>query len=144
MSSMGIDGRSEGAASNRLLIVDDEPDITSTIEITALKLGFEVMSIHDSNSFEQGLEQLRPTVIFLDITMPNRDGLELIGHLATRNYPGQIVIMSGKDERYIQMSSTIGKTRGLSVAGTLTKPFRKGALLELLTRLSSSPERRLI
>ena len=138
---MGTESPPEGAASNRLLIIDDEPDITRIIEITAQKLGFEVMSIHDSNRFEQGLQQLRPTIIFLDITMPNRDGLELIGHLAARNYPGHIVIMSGKDERYIQMSSTIGKTRGLSVAGTLTKPFRKDALQELLTRLSSPPDR---
>jgi DNA-binding response OmpR family regulator len=137
---MGIESQSEGAATNRLLIVDDEPDITRIIEITARKLGFEVMSIHDSNRFEQGLEQLRPTIIFLDITMPDRDGLELIGHLAARNYAGQIVVMSGKDERYIQMSSTIGRTRGLSIAGTLTKPFRKDALQDLLIRLSLPPD----
>ena len=137
---MGIESQSEGAAANRLLIVDDEPDITRIIEITARKLGFEVMSIHDSNRFEQDLEQLRPTIIFLDITMPDRDGLELIGHLAARNYAGQVVVMSGKDERYIQMSSAIGRTRGLSVAGTLTKPFRKDALQDLLIRLSLPPD----
>ena len=125
---------------NRLLIVDDEPDIARLIEITARKLGFEVMSIHDSNRFEQGLEQFRPTIIFLDITMPDRDGVELVGHLAARNYAGQVVIMSGKNEIYIQMSAAIAKARGLAMAGTLTKPFRKDALQDLLIRILMPPD----
>ena len=44
--------------------------------------------------------------------MPGRDGMELIGYLAAGNYPGKVVVMSGSDPRYIQMSSTIAKTRG--------------------------------
>jgi len=72
----------------------------------------------------------------LDIAMPGRDGVELIGHLAAGNYPGKVVVMSGSDPRYIQMSSTIAKTRGLAVAGTLAKPFRKQQVTDLLTRLA--------
>jgi hypothetical protein len=45
--------------------------------------------------------------------------------------------MSGSDPRYIQMSSTIARTRGLAVAGTLPKPFRKQAVLDLLSSLSA-------
>ena len=36
---------------------------------------------------------------------------------------------------YIQMSSTIGKVRGLNIAGTLPKPFRAADVSALLTRL---------
>jgi len=46
------------------------------------------------------------------------------------------VVMSGTDPRYIQMSSTIAKTRGLWVAGTLAKPFRMSAVTDLLTSLA--------
>mgnify|MGYP003575897289 CR=1 FL=1 len=121
---------------NRLLIVDDEPGITRVIEAAARQLGFEVLAIHDTDQFEKALGQIRPTIICLDIAMPGRDGLELIGHLSAGNYPGKVVVMSGSDPRYIQMSSTIAKMRGLWVAGTLAKPFRKQQVLDLLISLT--------
>lgn len=120
----------------RLLIIDDESGVTRLIEMVARSTGFDVMAINDTEQFEKALETLSPAIIFLDVTMPGRDGLELIGHLAARNYPGKVIIMSGSDARYIQMTSTIAKTRGLRVAGTLTKPFRLHGLKELLTDLA--------
>jgi len=94
------------------------------------------LSINDTDLFERALEQIEPTVVFLDIAMPQRDGMELIGRLAAGKYLGKVVVMSGSDERYIQMSSTIAKTRGLSVAATVTKPFRKEAVTDLLIGLA--------
>jgi DNA-binding NarL/FixJ family response regulator len=93
------------------------------------------LAIHDTDQFEKALGQIKPTIIILDIAMPGRDGVELIGHLAAGNYPGKIVVMSGSDPRYIQMSSTIATMRGLMVAGTLPKPFRKQQVMDLLTGL---------
>lgn len=124
------------AESVRLLIIDDEPGVTRLIESAARSMGLDVMAINETEQFEKALESLKPTIIFLDVAMPGRDGLELIGHLSARNYPGKIVIMSGSDPRYIQMSSTIAKTRGLAIAGTLAKPFRVSTLKALLTRLA--------
>jgi DNA-binding response OmpR family regulator len=128
------------AAANRLLIVDDEPGITGLIEVTAVNLGFKVLAIHDSDQFEKGLQTIQPTVIFLDIAMPGRDGMELIGHLAANHYAGQVVVMSGADPMYVQMSSTITKTRGLRLAGTLLKPFRRQQVVDLLTSLKLPDE----
>lgn len=126
------------ASFNRLLIVDDEPEITRLIEIPARALGYEVSSINDTDQFEKALGKITPTIIFLDVAMPGRDGVEIIAHLSARNYPGKVVIMSGKDPLYIQMSSAIAKTRGLSIAGTLAKPFGKQQVVDLLTRLADS------
>jgi DNA-binding LytR/AlgR family response regulator len=61
------------------------------IEAAARELGFEVLAIHDSDQFEKALGQIKPTIIFLDIAMPGRDGVELIGYLADGNYPGKVV-----------------------------------------------------
>jgi|SRR5687768_2986237 DNA-binding response OmpR family regulator len=120
----------------RLLIVDDEPGITGLIEIAAKQLGYAVSSIHDSNRFEKAFEAIKPTVIFLDVNMPNRGGLELIAVLARMSYAGKVVVMSGSDPYYVQMSSNIGSTRGLAIAGTLPKPFRKQQLLDLFANLT--------
>lgn len=123
------------AGSGCLLIVDDEPGITRLINATASKLGLEAHELNDTHEFEKALQTIRPAVIFLDIAMPGRDGVELIGYLAASKYSGGLVLMSGSDPRYIQMSSTIARTRGLTVAGTLPKPFRKQDLTDLLGKL---------
>jgi YesN/AraC family two-component response regulator len=70
--------------------------------------------------------------------MPGRDGMQLVGVLAAGSYPGKIVIISGSDQSYIQMLSVVAKTRGLMVAGTLQKPFRKQTVSDLLKRLADS------
>lgn len=127
------------AAANRLLVVDDEAGITRVIEAAAREVGFEVMSINETDHFEKALGAIKPNIIMLDVSMPGRDGVELIGHLAAGNYPGKIVVMSGSDPRYIQMSSTIAKMRGLNIAGTLAKPFRKQQVVDLLTGLAETP-----
>jgi two-component system OmpR family response regulator len=123
----------------RLLIVDDESEITRVIEIAARTLGFEVMAINDTEQFEKALATLSPTIVLLDVSMPGRDGLELIAHLAAANYSGKVAVMSGTDPRYIQMSSTIARTRGLQIAGTLPKPFRMRDVTDLLEALKQCP-----
>jgi DNA-binding response OmpR family regulator len=130
-----IDGAHPASGTERLLIVDDEPEIARIIERVAVQLGFEVQTLSDSMRFEIPFEAFCPTIIFLDINMPGRDGLELIAGLAAANYQGKVIVMSGSDPRYIQMSSTIGTTRGLQIAGALPKPFRKQEVVNLLVSL---------
>jgi two-component system, OmpR family, response regulator len=69
---------------SRVLIIDDEPGITRVIEFAARELGFESLAINDTDKIETALAALRPTIIFLDIAMPGRDGMELIGILLRR------------------------------------------------------------
>jgi DNA-binding NtrC family response regulator len=124
--------------SNRLLIVDDEVGITRVIESAARELGFESLAIHETEQFEEALQTIKPTIIFLDISMPKRDGVELIACLSGWNYPGRVVIMSGHPV-YLKMSSTIAKTRGLRLADLLAKPFRKQQILDLLLDMAERP-----
>jgi DNA-binding response OmpR family regulator len=124
------------AASNRLLIVDDEREIARLIEIPARQLGYDVLAINDTDLFEKSIQQFDPTIIMLDIAMPGRDGMELIGHLSAGGYQGKVVVMSGSHPSYIQMSSTIATVRGLNLAGSLAKPFRKQMVMELLAGLA--------
>jgi hypothetical protein len=47
-------------------------------------------------------------------------------------------ITRGADPLYVQMSSTIAKKRGLRLAGTLLKPFRRQQVTDLLTGLAEN------
>lgn len=121
----------------RLLVVDDEPSIARVIETAARQIGLDVMAITDTDQFEKALQTHQPTIIMLDIAMPGRDGVELLGHLAAAHYAGKVVVMSGSHPSYVQMSSAIARNRGLDLAGALPKPFRKQAVADLLTRLTA-------
>lgn len=124
-------------ATNRLLIVGDEKEISQLIEIRARALGYQVASMNNSEKFEEVLARLKPTAVFLDISISSRDGLELIGRLAAASYQGQLVIMGGSKSDDIQMSSTIAKDGGLAMGGTLAKPFRSQAVTDLLVSLAN-------
>jgi DNA-binding response OmpR family regulator len=124
------------SAINRLLIVDDKQEITDLVEVFAQAAGYEVLSINDSKLFEHALDQIKPTVIFLDMTMPGRDGMALIGSLASSNYPGKVVIMSGFDPSDLKTTST--EIRSLMPSAVLSKPFRRQTVMELLKDLSAT------
>lgn len=122
----------------RLLIVDDEPDIARIAEAMAVAIGYVARVVERSTDFEPIFSQWRPTVILLDIIMPGRDGLELLGALQQQNFRGPLIMMSGADPIYLNMAAASAKARGLNLAHTLSKPFRKEQLQSMLQALASN------
>ena len=99
-------------------------------------MGYDVRAVQDSRDVEFQLANWLPTLVFLDIFMPDRDGLELLGLLQQRSYAGQLVMMSGADTLYLNMAAASAKARGLRLAGTLTKPCRKHEVETFLRQLA--------
>jgi DNA-binding response OmpR family regulator len=91
----------------RVLIVDDEPDVLELVDFKLSGAGFEVIRAAD------GIEALRrarcecPTVIVLDVMLPDLDGLALCEILrsqpSTRDVP--VVIFSALDRPIMRSSA---------------------------------------
>ncbi|HKP26781.1 MAG TPA: response regulator [Dongiaceae bacterium] len=124
---------------HRILVVDDEAGVGRIIEAVAADIGLEVLVITDSEQFDQAFGSIAPTIIFLDIVMPGRDGMEIVGQLGMQGYTGQIVLMTGSNPLYLQMTSSVAWARGLGLVGMLIKPFRKKQVADLLTELIKKP-----
>ena len=124
------------ATQGRLLIVEDEEAFARFVATVATGVGYEVHAVAHSRDFEFQLSEWKPTVLFLDIFMPDRDGLELLGLLQKHAYDGQIVMMSGADSLYLNMAAASAKARGLRLAGILPKPCRKQEVEDLLQKLA--------
>lgn len=65
----------------RILVVDDEPDFCTIVQVQLEKEGFEVELAYNG---EDGLEKIRanpPDVIVLDVMMPGKDGYEVCKEL---------------------------------------------------------------
>jgi len=121
------------ATLGRLLVIDDEPDIASFIGQVAEELGYEVRVTTDPEAFKRGYEDFRPTVIVLDVVMPEVDGIELVKFLAQRNCSARILVISGYAERYLDNTKTLGEAFGLQSITAMAKPVELPKLEEFLS-----------
>jgi CheY-like chemotaxis protein len=80
---------------NRVLVVDDEPITADTLGLIFKKRGFET---HVAYSVDAALEVVRhtpPQIVLCDITMPGRDGLELMVELTRMKVECGVIILTG-------------------------------------------------
>jgi FixJ family two-component response regulator len=63
-------------------------------------------------------------MIFLDMMLPNTDGIQVLEVLSRHQIKPSIVLMSGVHGDVLAAAETIGKRLGLRILGALTKPFR--------------------
>ncbi len=78
-----------------ILIVDDEPGILSTLAHILQDEGFDTVA---TGSGEEALEiyrRRRPAAVFLDIWLPDRDGLETLAALREIDPEARVIMISG-------------------------------------------------
>jgi PAS domain S-box-containing protein len=64
-------------AMQRVLVVDDNQDAADSLGMLLQFLGAEAMVVHDGRSALAAMKSFRPTVVLLDLGMPEMNGLEV-------------------------------------------------------------------
>src|SRR5215510_3192886 len=108
---------------NRLLVVDDQPDILEFIGQVAEAVGYTVSLAGSATEFHEGLTSFAPSVVILDLQMPDVDGIELIRHLSRQQNRAHILIASGMDSRVLASAEQLGRSLGLNMIGVMQKPI---------------------
>lgn len=108
---------------DRLLIIDDEPEIGAFIGDVAEDLGFDVVATNPPEEFWSSYGPFAPTVIVIDLVMPHADGVELLRALAEKSAGAQILLISGVDPGILATARRLGTDRGLRMLGALQKPM---------------------
>lgn len=120
----------------RLLVLDDDPFMLKLVTQMLNAQGFPQVTACPSGRL--ALEQIdrdgAPDLIFCDLNMPEMDGIEFIRELVTRQYAGQLVLISGVDERVVQTAERLVAAHRIALLGHLTKPFSATHLAEHLAR----------
>jgi EAL domain-containing protein (putative c-di-GMP-specific phosphodiesterase class I)/CheY-like chemotaxis protein len=109
--------------SNKLLVIDDQPDLCEFISEAAMTMGFEACAVTDPVAFRRAVEDFQPSVVVLDLQMPGADGIELLRYLGEHGSKAQILVASGMDQRVLATAQQIGKAQGLNMLGALQKPI---------------------
>ncbi|MDP6346676.1 MAG: LuxR C-terminal-related transcriptional regulator [Alphaproteobacteria bacterium] len=107
----------------RLLLVDDDPRATHFLRTVAEAAGHEVREINDPGEFERHYRDFEPVGIFLDVGMPEVDGLQILHWLGDLGSRAEITLISGRDSRQIDPAERLGASFGLRMTESLKKPI---------------------
>ncbi len=105
---------------NRVLIVDDEPNIVISLEYLLKKEGFEVSVATDGEAALRLAGEFRPDLMLLDVMMPKKSGFEVCESLRADASQAQLkIIMLTAKGRETEV------TKGLALGANayITKPF---------------------
>jgi two-component system, OmpR family, phosphate regulon response regulator PhoB len=116
----------------RILIIEDERDLTETLTYNLQREGYETLVAHDGQEGLRKAQTLLPDLILLDLMLPGLGGQEVCRELRsgerTREIP--IIILSARAEETDQIV-------GFSIGADdyVTKPFSVKVLLQRIKAL---------
>lgn len=123
--------------SRSILIIDDEPKMTTYLSTLLEDHGFVAHVANDPEDGLARLETLRPDVILLDLLMPNRSGIQLFHKIARderfKRIP--IIILTGIQEHFVEDFREFFTTLKLEKPfAYLEKPVDPAVLLETVEK----------
>lgn len=122
----------------RILVVDDEPNIREVVELYLRREGYEVEVTGDGAAALQAIERKIPDLIVLDLMLPMLNGLQLTRTLREGSYDIPIIMLTAK-------GGEADRVTGLELGADdyVTKPFSPKELVArvkaVLRRASTKP-----
>ena len=103
---------------NRVLVVDDEDNITFLLDATLRHFRFETCVVKDGRAALAAAADFAPHLILLDVMLPDLDGFEVVRRLRLDGSQVPVLFLTAGD-------TTEDKVRGLTLGGDdyVTKPF---------------------
>jgi DNA-binding response OmpR family regulator len=118
----------------KIMIVDDDEQITTLLGRLLTMEGFQTTEVNDSSKAHETANTLKPDLILLDLMMPDPDGFKLCRML--REDPHfmftPIVIVTALDD-----SDSRVVAFGAGANDYITKPFHSSVLVKLIRKLTT-------
>jgi two-component system alkaline phosphatase synthesis response regulator PhoP len=116
----------------KILIVDDEPDILELIEYNLKKEGYQVFLAHNGQEAVAEAKKVIPDLIILDIMMPKMDGIEACRIMRTMpEFKNTfMVFLTARSEEYSEIA-------GFNVGADdyIAKPIKPRALISRINAI---------
>jgi two-component system alkaline phosphatase synthesis response regulator PhoP len=116
----------------KILIVDDEPDILELIEYNLKKEGYQVYTAHNGQEAVSEAKKVLPDLIVLDIMMPKMDGIEACRIMRTMpEFKNTfMVFLTARSEEYSEIA-------GFNVGADdyISKPIKPRALISRINAI---------
>jgi DNA-binding response OmpR family regulator len=112
-----------------VLIVEDDVAIATALALNLKLEGYRTTTACDGVEATAAIDETRPDLIVLDINLPRKDGLQLLGELRQRGDHTPVIVLSARQDEYDKVAAL-----RMGADDYVTKPF---ALAELIARLDA-------
>ena len=116
-------------ASDRVLVVDDDPQILRYVRNTLTAAGYTPVLTGDANEVGSLLESESPQLVLVNLVLPGVDGFELLRRIRS-DFHTPVIILSG-----LGQGQEIAKAFELGAADYVVKPFSPA---ELVARIGAA------
>jgi EAL domain-containing protein (putative c-di-GMP-specific phosphodiesterase class I)/FixJ family two-component response regulator len=115
----------------KLLMVDDDARVCTVVGRIAKRAGVDFYSLNDPSRFQQVCDEVQPDLLFLDIKMPNMDGIQLLRQMKYTNSSIPVYILSGLAHNLVHSAKIIGEESKLNIKGYIEKPIDVDQLMRI-------------
>jgi CheY-like chemotaxis protein len=123
----------EALRKRKILIVDDDEELVKEITDILTMEGYDVAAFTSSVEAAHKVNEVMPDLALLDLRMNGQSGFELANRIAHRPETAHIpvIAMTG----YYKEGTHDGLMQIVGIRAYLMKPFKPGALLEMIASL---------
>ena len=127
MSQVTASNAAGSGRPSRILVVDDEDNITFLLDAALRHFGFDVRVASNGRDALRDVEEFNPDVMLLDVMLPDLDGFEIVRRMRANGTKVPVLFLTARD-------AVEDKVRGLTLGGDdyVTKPF---SLEEVVARI---------
>ncbi|MFW6067812.1 MAG: response regulator [Myxococcota bacterium] len=119
-----------------VLVVENDPDLQWTLARMLTVQGNRVVGTSSGEGALALIEQWPVSLVLVDEELPGMDGLEVAKRLRESHPHIPVVLMTGEQTTDLQVAARL-----VGAFATLTKPFRREAIVELLARVQETVDR---
>ncbi|MDR1619352.1 MAG: response regulator [Clostridiales bacterium] len=116
----------------RVLVVDDAAFMRVSIKNMLAKHGYEVCGEAENGEIAvQKYKELDPDIVTMDITMPEKDGLQSLKEILAITPTANVVMISAMGQESMVREAIISGAKGFIV-----KPFKEDVIINALNSLN--------
>ena len=120
-------------STNKILVIDDEPSMASAIKRVLKKVGFQIETASDGLEAGVKLSEFQPSLLILDLMMPNMNGFEVLKFLRSSQFSSiKVIVLSGTGDDKLDKALSLGANIAMA------KPYENDELLAKVQNLIGS------
>lgn len=116
----------------RVLILDDEKPFADYVQKVAERQGYLSRAATKAREFKNLFHEFDPTVVILDIVMPDTDGIEMAKWLESSGYKGRLLFVTGYNPYFADWATELNLFSNFAEVNSMTKPASSDKLKSYL------------